>query len=84
MGLRPIRPKLFWAKGVFGKRHHYVFPFYFAPLCFDMWLYKFFLDVRKFQKNLRVFFDLFMGLSYFFFSCFFVDFVVYSICGLLL
>jgi hypothetical protein len=64
--LCPTDPNYFELKGVFGKIHSYAFPFYFGPLCFDIWLNEFFLDIRKFQKNLGVLFDSFMGPLHFF------------------
>jgi hypothetical protein len=64
--LGPADPNYFELRGVFGKIHSYIFRFYFGPLYFDNWLNEFFLDIRKFQKNLGVLFDLFMGPLHFF------------------
>ena len=64
--LGPADPNYFELRGVFGKIHSYAFPFYFGPLSFDIWLNEFFFYIRKFQKNLGVLFDLFMGPLHFF------------------
>jgi hypothetical protein len=62
LGLWPSWPNLILVKGVFGKTHPYAFPFYFTPLCFDIWSNEPFSDIRKFWKNLGIFIDLFMGI----------------------
>jgi hypothetical protein len=74
LGLKPSQPKLCLAKGVFGKTHPYaiVLIIYSHSILISIQT-SFFFYIRKFQKYLGIFVDLFVapGAFFFFFALFF-------------
>ena len=69
-------PSYFWLRLCSAKHTLMPFPCILFPFCFDISFY-----IRKFQKNLGIFVDLFMSSSYFVLFFSYLRFVILMLCS---
>jgi len=68
-------------KGVFGKTHPYALTIIFMPILVDIWPNEPLFDIRKFQKYLGIFVDLFVAPSHFDLFFFFAFCIFFKLCA---
>ena len=79
LALGPSDPNCFGLRVCWAKHTLITYTFYFASFYFDIWPNVFFFFIKKLQKNLEIFVNLFMSPTYFFM----LFFTVYVICDFL-